>query len=136
MLVNELSVRSAFDSRKIQDLSIVDNSSGYRLHWMSGIVTRGVVLLTRWSVLLCNMAAQSGSAWPIAPNDLDRWAYQHDVVLDFSRPNKNTEKTYGAGFCIKAVTKLRLESKWSCTNNQPGQLNEPDFITVLRKPHV
>ncbi|MBB3944005.1 transposase InsO family protein [Sphingorhabdus rigui] len=50
-----------FDGRKVRVLSIVDNFLGYRLHWMSGTVTRGVMLSMRLSVLQGNMAAHSGS---------------------------------------------------------------------------
>ena len=48
--------------------------------------------------------------------DLDLWAYQHDVVLDFSRPGKPTDNAFAEAFngrvraeCLTAYWFLSLE---------------------------
>lgn len=48
--------------------------------------------------------------------DLDLWAYQHDVVLDFSRPGKPTDDAFIESFngkfraeCLNAYWFLSLE---------------------------
>ncbi|RSV10480.1 transposase, partial [Sphingomonas sp. ABOLF] len=48
--------------------------------------------------------------------DLDLWAYQHDVVLDFSRPGKPTENAFAEAFngrvraeCLNAYWFLSLD---------------------------
>lgn len=37
---------------------------------------------------------RSDQGFELISRDFDRWAYQHDVTLDFSRPGKPTENGF------------------------------------------
>ena len=91
-----------FDGRKIRVLSIVDNYTrlspalDVRFSYRGGDV---VDTLER-------MAGQYGRSKRVRVDqgpefiskDLDLWAYQHDVVLDFSRPGKPTDNAFAESF--------------------------------------
>jgi putative transposase len=91
-----------FDGRKIRVLSIIDNFSrvspalDVRHNYKGSDV---VDTLER-------IAAEYGRPQRIRVDqgpefiskDLDMWAYQHDVVLDFSRPGKPTDNAFAESF--------------------------------------
>lgn len=95
-----------FDGRKIRVLSIVDNFTRLSPALDVRFSYRGSDVVET----LERIAAQYGRPKRIRVDqgpefiskDLDLWAYQHDVVLDFSRPGKPTdtdvvEKPFQAG---------------------------------------
>lgn len=84
-----------FDGRKFRALTVVDNYSRLCLaiHVDSSIRGRDVVdtmnrIKVRYGTTPDRIRVDNGSEF--IGKDLDRWAYDHEVTLDFSRPGKPT----------------------------------------------
>lgn len=91
-----------FDGRKIRVLSIVDNFTRLSPALDVRFSYRGSDVVET----LEQIAGQHGRPKRIRVDqgpefiskDLDLWAYQHDVVLDFSRPGKPTDNAFAESF--------------------------------------
>ena len=91
-----------FDGRKIRVLSIVDNftrvspaldvRTSYRGSDVVETLERIAVVHGRPKRIRLDNGPEFIS------KDLDLWAYQHDVVLDFSRPGKPTDNAFAEAF--------------------------------------
>ncbi len=109
-----------FDGRKIRVLSIVDNFTRVSPALDVRTSYRGSDVVET----LERIAAAHGRPKRIRldngpefiSKDLDLWAYQHDVVLDFSRPGKPTDNAFAEAFngrvraeCLNAYWFLSLD---------------------------
>ncbi len=109
-----------FDGRKIRVLSIVDNFTRVSPALDVRTSYRGFDVVET----LDRIAAAHGRPKRIRldngpefiSKDLDLWAYQHDVVLDFSRPGKPTDNAFAEAFngrvraeCLNAYWFLSLD---------------------------
>jgi putative transposase len=91
-----------FDGRKIRILSIIDNFSRISPALDVRMSYRGCDVVDT----LERIAAEYGRPKRIRVDqgpefiskDLDLWAYQHDVTLDFSRPGKPTDNAFADKF--------------------------------------
>jgi len=73
--------------------------------------------------------------FPIFSRDLDIWAYQKDVVLDFSRPGKPTDNSFIESFNGKFRTEC-LNTHWFLSLDDARQKMEDwrrDYNEV--RPH-
>ena len=88
--------------RKIRILTIVDTFSRYspatdpRFSYRGEDVVRTLELVCRNLGYPKSIRVDQGSEF--ISRDLDIWAYQKDVVLDFSRPGKPTDNTFIESF--------------------------------------
>ena len=111
---------SLFDGRRLRALSIVDN---FTRESLAIAVDRGIKGEQVVAVLE-RIVAERGAPKSIrvdngpefASKVLDRWAYEHGVTLDFSRPGKPTDNAYVESFngrlrdeCLNANWFLSLE---------------------------
>ena len=109
-----------FDGHKIRVLSIVDNFTRVSPALDVRTSYRGADVVET----LDRIAATYGRPQRIRldngpefiSKDLDLWAYQHDVVLDFSRPGKPTDNAFAEAFngrvgaeCLNAYWFLSLD---------------------------
>ncbi|WP_308813911.1 IS3 family transposase [Sphingomonas sp. GV3] len=109
-----------FDGRKIRVLSIIDNFTRVSPALDVRTSYRGSDVVET----LDRIAAVHGRPKRIRldngpefiSKDLDLWAYQHDVVLDFSRPGKPTDNAFAEAFngrvraeCLNAYWFLSLD---------------------------
>jgi putative transposase len=92
-----------FDGRKFRALTVVDNFSHKCLAIQAGQSLKGTDV-----VQVMNIVKDQRNAVPVRiqvdngsefiSKDLDRWAYDHGVVLDYSRPGKPTDNPYIESF--------------------------------------
>jgi transposase InsO family protein len=108
------------DGRKLRILAIIDEASRECLALLvQRRIRSGDVL-----AVLADLFVQHGPPAHIRSDngpefiskDLDLWAYQHDVVLDFSRPGKPTDNAFAEAFngrvraeCLNAYWFLSLD---------------------------
>lgn len=92
-----------FDGRRFRALTVVDNYSRHCLAIRVGQSLRGddVVAVmdrikARHGVTPDRIQVDNGSEF--ISKALDRWAYDHEVTLDFSRPGKPTDNPYVESF--------------------------------------
>ena len=92
-----------FDGRRFQALTVVDNYSRHCLAIRVGQSLRGgdVVaamnrIKARHGTTPDRIQVDNGSEF--ISKALDRWAYDHEVTLDFSRPGKPTDNPYIESF--------------------------------------
>jgi putative transposase len=88
-----------FDGRRFRALTVVDNYSRHCLAIRVGQSLRGddVVaamnrIKARHGVTPDRIQVDNGSEF--ISKALDRWAYDHEVTLDFSRPGQPTDNPY------------------------------------------
>ena len=85
-----------FNGRRIRALTVVDNLSRecLAIHVGQGIKGKDVVQVMerlRLFVGRCPERIQVDNGSEFISKDMDKWAYEHDVILDFSRPGKPTD---------------------------------------------
>jgi len=92
-----------FDGRKFRALTLVDNFSRQCLAIRVGQSIRGIdvarIMEELWvthKVLPERIQVDNGSEF--ISKDLDRWAYENKVTLDFSRPGKPTDNPFIESF--------------------------------------
>jgi putative transposase len=91
-----------FDGRKFRALTIVDNCSRFCLAIYAGQSIKGdqvvevMTQLHRRGLLPERIKVDNGSEF--ISKALDQWAYEHNVVLDFSRPGKPTDNAFIESF--------------------------------------
>jgi len=92
-----------FDGRRLRALTMVDNFTRECLPIHVGRAIRGnevVNVLDALRAVLQRkpMRIQVGDGSEFIFKVLDRWAYEHQVTLDFSRPGKPTDNPYIESF--------------------------------------
>jgi putative transposase len=92
-----------FDGKKFRALTLVDNFSRQCLAIRVGQSIRGIdvarimeELRVTHKVLPERIQVDNGSEF--ISKDLDRWAYENKVTLDFSRPGKPTDNPFIESF--------------------------------------
>jgi len=92
-----------FNGRRFRALTVVDNYSRTCLAiWVDRSIRGGDVVATmnrikaRHGTTPDRIQVDNGSEF--ISKALDRWAYDHDVTLDFSRPGKPTDNPYIESF--------------------------------------
>lgn len=113
-----------FDGRKLRALTVVDNFTRESLtirvdqQLRSDDVVAVVEQLRRQRGAPARLQTDNGSEF--ASILLDRWAYEHGVVMDFSRPGKPTDNAFIESFngsfrdeCLNAHGFLSLEDACS-----------------------
>ena len=109
-----------FDGRKLRALTVVDNFTRESLAIHVGQSLRSVDVveiverLRRERGAPARIQTDNGSEFASIP--MDRWAYEHGVVMDFSRPGKPTDNPFVESFngsfrdeCLNAHWFLSLE---------------------------
>jgi putative transposase len=92
-----------FDGRKIRALTLVDNYSRRCLAIKVGQQLRGCDVVRALEDIRVNegiipkrIQADNGSEF--IGKDVDRWAYEHGVIMDYSRPGKPTDNPFIESF--------------------------------------
>jgi putative transposase len=85
-----------FNGRRIRALTVVDNFSRecLAIHMDQGIKGKEVVQIMerlRLFVGRCPERIQLDNGSEFISKDMDKWAYEHGITLDFSRPEKPTD---------------------------------------------
>lgn len=92
-----------FDGRKFRVLTLVDNFSRQCLAVHAGQSLKGTDVVNVLEDLKINQQIipkriQVDNGSEFISKDLDRWAYENHVTLDFSRPGKPTDNPYIESF--------------------------------------
>jgi putative transposase len=92
-----------FDGRKFRALTLVDNYSRECLAIYPGQSLKGANVVAVLEELKCKrgiipkrLQVDNGSEF--ISKELDRWAYENEVTLDFSRPGKPTDNPFIESF--------------------------------------
>ena len=104
-----------FDSRKIRVLALVDNFSRQCLAVHAGQSLKGTDVVNVLEDLKINQQIipkriQVDNGSEFISKDLDRWAYENHVTLDFPRPEKPTDNTCIKSF--KGVLEMSANVNW------------------------
>jgi len=110
-----------FDGRKFRSLTIVDNFSRECLAIAVGKSLKGADVVDALLALencrgLVPQRIQTDNGSEFVSKEMDRWAYEHKVTMDYSRPGKPTDNPYVESFngtfrdeCLNAHWFLSLE---------------------------
>lgn len=147
-------VDALFDGRRFRVLAIVDNYSKKCLCLMAGSSLKGVDVREALERVMVNeqvvpKRVQCDNGSEFISKEVDRWAYDDQVVLDFSRPGKPTDNPYVESFngkfrdeCLSVNWFLSLEHaqkilddwKWEYNTLRPhsslGDLTPEEYINV------
>ncbi|MBO9403374.1 transposase family protein [Shimia sp. R9_3] len=119
-----------FTGRKIRVLTIVDTFSRFSPATDPRFSYRGEDVVQTLERICCKVGypqfirVDQGSEF--VSRDLDLWAYQHGVVLDFSRPGKPTDNAFIESFNGKSPARWseegeRLSPPFPKHNGEPVQ---------------
>lgn len=125
-----------FDGRKFRALTIVDNFSRYCLGIRVGKSIRGIdvvevmdALKQQNNVVPKRIQVDNGSEF--ISKDFDKWAYENNVVLDYSRPGTPTDNPFIESFngsfrdeCLNTHWFLSLEDAYEKINEWVKDYNE------------
>ncbi len=100
-----------FNGRRIRALTVVDNFSreSLAIYVNQGIKGKDVVTVMEKLRLLkdrCPKRIQVDNGSEFISKDLDKWAYENSVTLDFSRPGKPTDNALIESFNGSFVTNV------------------------------
>jgi len=110
-----------FDGRKFRALTIVDNFSRECLAIMPGQSLKGTDVVTALEKIriergLVPTRIQTDNGSEFISKEVDRWAYENKVIMDYSRPGKPTDNPFVESFngsfrdeCLNAHWFLSLE---------------------------
>ena len=110
-----------FDGRRFRCLTIVDNCSRECLAIVVGKSLRGVDVVDALEHIkisrgLVPERIQTDNGSEFISKEMDRWAYEHKVTMDYSRPGKPTDNPFLESFngsfrdeCLNAHWFLSLE---------------------------
>jgi len=110
-----------FDGRKFRTLTVVDNYSRECLSIKVGQSLKGVDVVTTLEYLkhekgIIPQRLQTDNGSEFISKEVDRWAYENKVTLDYSRPGKPTDNPFVESFngsfrdeCLNAHWFLSLE---------------------------
>lgn len=92
-----------FDGRKIRALTLVDNYSRRCLAIQVGQSLKGtdvVAVLERLRVMegIVPKRIQTDNGGEFISKEMDRWAYEHGVIMDYSRPGTPTDNPFIESF--------------------------------------
>ncbi len=133
---------SLFDGRRLRALTIVDNFTRESL----AIAVEQGIKGEQVAAVLERIVAERGVPKSIRVDNgpefvskvLDRWAYEHGVTLDFSRPGKPTDNAYVESFngrlreeCLNANWFLSLEDAQGKIEAWRREYNESRPHTAL-----
>lgn len=112
-----------FDGRKSRALTVVDNYSRECLaihvgKSLKGVDVVGVLEQLRVGAGIVPKRIQTDNGSEFISKEMDRWAYEHQVTMDYSRPGKPTDNPFVESFncsfrdeCLNAHWFLSLECK-------------------------
>lgn len=110
-----------FDGRKFRSLTIVDNCSRECLAIVVGQSLRGSDVVTALEEIklfrgLVPLRIQTDNGTEFVSKEMDKWAYDNQVTMDYSRPGKPTDNPFVESFngsfrdeCLNAHWFLSLE---------------------------
>jgi len=110
-----------FDGSRFRALTIVDNCSRECLAIMVGKSLRGSDVVEALEALRCTrgltpLRIQTDNGSEFISKEMDRWAYENKVIMDYSRPGKPTDNPFVESFngsfrdeCLNAHWFLSLE---------------------------
>ena len=110
-----------FDGRKFRCLTIVDNCSRECLAIVVGQSLRGTDVVNALEEIkqyrgLVPKRIQTDNGSEFISKEMDRWAYENQVTMDYSRPGKPTDNPFAESFngsfrdeCLNAHWFLSLE---------------------------
>jgi putative transposase len=124
-----------FDGRKFRILTLVDNLGRkcLALHVGQSLKGSDVVEALEWirindHIVPERIQVNNGSEF--ISKDLDKWAYENNVTLDFSRPGKPTDNAYVESFngsfrdeCLNVNWFLSLEDAQEKINGWRAEYN-------------
>lgn len=117
-----------FDGRKFRCLTVVDNFSRYCHAIRVGKSIKGIDVVEVMEALkkengLVPKRIQVDNGSEFISKDLDRWAYENKVTLDYSRPGKPTDNPFIESFngsfrdeCLNTHWFLSLEDAYTKIN--------------------
>jgi len=117
-----------FDGRKFRALTIVDNFSRYCLGIRVGKSIKGIDVVEVMNALkeqnnLVPKRIQVDNGSEFISKDFDKWAYENNVVLDYSRPGTPTDNPFIESFngsfrdeCLNTHWFLSLEDAYEKIN--------------------
>jgi putative transposase len=145
-----------YDGRRFRVLAIVDNHTRESLALMPRSSTRGVDVMNVLELVASvkgfprRIKADNGPEF--ISKEVDRWAYEHSVTLDYSRPGKPTDNAFIEAFnsrfrqeCLNEHWFLTLEDaytkieSWRCQYNSErphsalGYRTPDEFIDQLER---
>lgn len=80
-----------FNGRRFQALTVVDNFSRECLAIHAGKSLKGEDVVSIMEALRVPVRIQTDNGSKFISKSLDKWAYEHGVTMDFSRPGKPTD---------------------------------------------
>ena len=92
-----------FDRRKFRALTVVDNYSRECLaihvgKSLKGVDVVGVLEQLRVGAGIVPKRIQTDNGSEFISKQMDRWAYEHQVTMDYSRPGKPTDNPFVESF--------------------------------------
>lgn len=146
-----------FDGRKFRVLTLVDNFSRECLATHVGQSIKGAEVVTvleelriMQSILPKRIQVDNGSEF--ISKDLDRWAYDNHVTLDFSRPGKPTDNPFIESFngsfrdeclnvnwflslndAVEKITSWRHEYNHFRTHSSIGDITPAEMVKRYKK---
>ncbi len=149
-----------YDGKKFRSLTVVDNYSRECLaihvgKSLKGYDVVGVLEQLRIGQGILPKRIQTDNGSEFISKEMDRWAYQHKVTMDYSRPGRPTDNPYVESFngsfrdeCLNAHWFLSLEDAmekietWRIEYNQyrpHSSLNDmtpAEFVEACKKEGV
>ena len=125
-----------FDGRKFRALTIVDNSSRECLAIVAGQSLKGVDVVMALEKIQAERAIvpqriQTDNGSEFISKEVDRWAYENNVTLDYSRRGKPTDNPFIESFngsfrdeCLNAHWFLSLQDATKKIEAWPREYNE------------
>lgn len=148
---------SLYNGNRFRVLTVVDNFSKKCLGLMAGKSLKGIDVVNQLE-RICNMESckperiQCDNGSEFISKEVDKWAYENGITLDFSRPGKPTDNPYVESFngkfrdeCLSVNWFLSLEDakqkiedwKWDYNLFRPhsslNHLTPQEFINLHKK---
>lgn len=87
-----------FNGRRFRALTVVDNFSRECLAIHAGKSLKGEDVVRIMEALRVPVRIQVDNGSEFISKSLDKWAYEHGVTMDFSRPGKPTDNSFIESF--------------------------------------
>lgn len=131
---------SLYNNQKFRVLTVVDNFSKKCLGLMAGKSLKGVDVVAQLqqicSVEKCKperIQCDNGSEF--ISKEVDKWAYENGVTMDFSRPGKPTDNPYVESFNGKFRDECLSVNWFLSLQDAKGKLDEWKWDYNLFRPH-
>jgi putative transposase len=134
-----------FDNRRFRALTVIDQFTRecLAIHADQSIKGKDVVRLMQWLVLQrgAPKRIQTDNGSEFISKVLDKWAYEHAVTMDFSRPGKATDNPFIESFngsfrdeCLNVHWFLSLEDAREKIDCWREEYNHQDIVVTHKIP--